>query len=163
VYYYFQDQVNNSRVIAEIPSGGSTATLCYDADFYPYGGEIDFTGTCAQNYKFQGKERDTETGNDYFGARFYSSAYGRFLSPDWSAVPAPVPYANTTNPQTLNLYAFVKDNPESFADLGGHTAGCINVMVSGSQNCFFQDQLQDQLAPQNHEPIRVVTNLHMGL
>jgi hypothetical protein len=36
-------------------------------------------------------------------------------------VPAPVPYANLTNPQTLNLYAMVSDNPETFADLDGHT------------------------------------------
>jgi len=120
VFYYFEDQVHTSRVIAEIPNGGTSSTLCYDADFYPYGGEDDFTDSCQQNYKFQGKERDSETGNDYFGARFYSSTYGRFLSPDWSSVPAPVPYANLSNPQTLNLYAFVRDNPESFADLDGH-------------------------------------------
>jgi hypothetical protein len=31
-----------------------------------------------------------------------------------------VPYANLTNPQTLNLYAIVSDNPETFADLDGH-------------------------------------------
>jgi hypothetical protein len=43
-----------------------------------------------------------------------------WLSPDWSAIPAPVPYANLTNPQTLNLYAMVHDNPETFADLDGH-------------------------------------------
>src|SRR4029077_6585096 len=61
-----------------------------------------------------------ETGNDDFGARFYTSRYGRFLSVDWSAVPAPVPYANLSNPQTLNLYSFVADNPETFADLDGH-------------------------------------------
>jgi len=134
-YYYFEDQVNSSRVIAEVPAGTRTATLCYDADFYPYGGEIDFTNTCSQNYKFQGKERDAETGNDYFGARFYSSGYGRFLSPDWSSVVAPVPYANLTNPQTLNLYAFVNDNPESFADLTGHDpSNCLAVSDStGSQ------------------------------
>jgi RHS repeat-associated protein len=70
--------------------------------------------------KFTGKERDPETNNDDFDARYYSSTYGRFLSSDWSAVPAPVPYANLTNPQTLNLYAIVSDNPESFADLDGH-------------------------------------------
>lgn len=33
---------------------------------------------------FTGKERDTESGNDYFGARYYASTMGRFLSPDWS-------------------------------------------------------------------------------
>jgi RHS repeat-associated protein len=78
------------------------------------------TNTCPQNYKWTGKERDAETGNDNFDARYYSSTYGRFLSADWSAVPAPVPYANLTNPQTLNLYAIVRDNPESYADLDGH-------------------------------------------
>ncbi len=50
----------------------------------------------------------------------YSSRLDRWLSADWSAVPAPVPYANLTNPQTLNLYAMVRDNPETFADLDGH-------------------------------------------
>jgi RHS repeat-associated protein len=120
VYYYFKDPENTSRVIAEIPDGSSSATLCYDADFYPYGGEDIFTNTCAQNYKLQDKERDSETNNDYFGARFYSSAYGRFLSPDWSSVPAPIPNADFANPQTLNLYAFVNDNPVSFFDLDGH-------------------------------------------
>ena len=39
-----------------------------------------------------GKERDAESGNDYFGARYYSSTMGRFMSPDWSAKAEPVPY-----------------------------------------------------------------------
>jgi len=92
------------------------------ADFYPFGVErTPYTNTCPQNnYKFEGKERDTETGNDDFGARYYSNRVGRWLSADWSAVPVPVPYANLSNPQTLNLYAMVADDPESFADLDGH-------------------------------------------
>ncbi len=99
-------------------------TVLYDADFYPFGGErTPYTNTCPQNYKFEGKERDTETGNDDFGARYYSNRFGRWLSADWSAVSVPVPYANLTNPQTLNLYAMVADDPESFADLDGHDDG----------------------------------------
>ncbi len=71
----------------------------YHADFYPYGGERSYTNTCPQkNYKFEGKERDTETGNDDFGARYHSNRFGRWLSDDWSAVPMPVPYASLTNP-----------------------------------------------------------------
>ena len=61
---------------------------CYDWDFYPYGREVPhgsemppFVNTCPQNYKFTGKERD-ETGLDNFGARYNSSQYGRFMSPD---------------------------------------------------------------------------------
>jgi RHS repeat-associated protein len=116
IFYYAEDMLGSSRALVQ---SGQTS-VCYDADFYPYGGEKVVTNTCPQNYKFEGKERDTETGNDDFGARYYSSVYGRWLSPDWSSVLAPVPYANLNNPQTLNLYAMVADNPETFADLDGH-------------------------------------------
>jgi RHS repeat-associated protein len=116
IYYYAEDMLGSSRTLVQ---AGQTS-VCYDADFYPFGGERDIVTTCSQNYKFEGKERDTETNNDDFGARYYSSRFGRWLSADWSAVPAPVPYANLTNPQTLNLYAMVSDNPETFADLDGH-------------------------------------------
>jgi RHS repeat-associated protein len=70
-------------------------------------GACSFGVVFRDGYKFTGKERDTETGNDAFGARYYGSGLGRFMSADWSAVPEPVPYANLTNPQTLNLYARV--------------------------------------------------------
>jgi len=67
-----------------------------------------------------GKERDTESGNDYFFARYYSSALGRFMSPDWSAKVMPVPYATMSDPQSLNLYAYVRNNPVSRVDPDGH-------------------------------------------
>jgi RHS repeat-associated protein len=67
-----------------------------------------------------GKERDAESGKDYFGARYYGSALGRFTSPDWSAKPEPVPYADLTNPQSLNLYVYVQNNPLKNRDLDGH-------------------------------------------
>ena len=113
--YYVEDMLGTSRVLTT-----NAGVVCYNADFYPYGGERSYTNTCPQNYKFEGKERDSETGNDDFGARYYSNRFGRWLSADWSAVPEAVPYANLSNPQTLNLYAMVSDDPESFADLDGH-------------------------------------------
>jgi RHS repeat-associated protein len=72
---------------------------------------------------FTGKERDTESGNDYFLARYYNSAMGRFVSPDWDVSKDPVPYSTLGNPQSLNLYAYVGDNPLSRNDPTGH-AGC---------------------------------------
>jgi RHS repeat-associated protein len=120
IYYYAEDFLGSSRVMTT-----ATGTVCYDADFYPYGGERVVTNTCPQNYKFTGKERDAETSNDDFGARYYSSQFGRWISPDWSAIPAPVPYANLTNPQTLNLYAMVHNNPETLADFDGHCPNCV--------------------------------------
>ncbi len=67
-----------------------------------------------------GKERDAESGNDYFGARYYASSMGRFMSPDWSAKEEPVPYAKLDDPQTLNLYQYVRNNPLSRVDADGH-------------------------------------------
>jgi RHS repeat-associated protein len=69
---------------------------------------------------FTGKERDTESGNDYFGARYYASTMGRFMSPDWSVKQDPVPYAKLDNPQSLNLYAYVLNNPMTGRDPDGH-------------------------------------------
>ncbi len=45
---------------------------------------------------------------------------GRFMSPDWAAKVTPVPYAKLDNPQSLNLYAYVGNNPLSHIDPDGH-------------------------------------------
>jgi RHS repeat-associated protein len=81
-----------------------------------------------------GKERDAESGNDYFGARYYASTMGRFMSPDWAAKlegSNPVPYANLEYPQTLNLYSYAGNNPLSRTDPDGH---CTN---GGKQQGFW--------------------------
>jgi RHS repeat-associated protein len=67
-----------------------------------------------------GKERDNETGLDYFGARYYSNGLGRFITPDWSATPVPVPYADLSDPQTLNQYSYVRNIPTVKVDPDGH-------------------------------------------
>ena len=58
------------------------------------------------------KERDSETGLDYFGARYMSSAQGRFTSVD----PVVITTERLNNPQQLNLYAYVANNPLRFID-----------------------------------------------
>jgi RHS repeat-associated protein len=73
-----------------------------------------------------GKERDGESGLDNFGARYDSSNLGRFMSPDWSAKPQGVPYADFSDPQSLNLYAYARNNPLPHADVDGH---CIPVCI----------------------------------
>jgi RHS repeat-associated protein len=69
---------------------------------------------------FTAKERDAESGLDYFGARYYGSSMGRWMSPDWSAKPEAVPYSVLDNPQSLNLYGYEGNNPLSKADKDGH-------------------------------------------
>jgi len=77
--------------------------------------ELNRVGSCST-----GKERDSESGNDYFGARYYASSMGRFLSPDWSAKAEPVPYARLDDPQSLNLYVYGGNNPLIHIDADGH-------------------------------------------
>jgi RHS repeat-associated protein len=79
---------------------------------------------------FTGKERDTESGNDYFEARYYSSSMGRFLSPD------PGPYL-VPDPQSWNRYAYVQNNPLRNTDptglilqIGGESGQALIDMLS---------------------------------
>lgn len=92
---------------------------------------------------FTSKERDAETGLDYFGARYFSSAQGRFTTPDWSERPQPVPYANLTNPQSLNLYQYVNNNPLSLKDDDGHE---IIYVTSGSGALKNEQVVRDSVA-----------------
>jgi hypothetical protein len=56
---------------------------------------------------------------------------GRWLSPDWSAKEEPVPYAKLDDPQSLNLYGYVGNNPLSKADPDGHCPFCIPLLAGG--------------------------------
>jgi len=93
-----------------------------ESDYYPWGGELQFVNNDSNHYKFTGKERD-ETGLDYFGARYYSNGLARFITPDWSSSPMPVPYADFGDPQSLNQYSYVRNIPTSRADADGHCPG----------------------------------------
>jgi RHS repeat-associated protein len=115
VFYYFSDHLKTASVVTD-----SSGNIRSESDFYPWGGELQFVANDSNHYKFTGKERDTETGLDYFGARHYSNGLGRWVSADWSPTPIPVPYADIHDPQTLNLYQFVGGNPASKADPDGH-------------------------------------------
>jgi RHS repeat-associated protein len=85
---------------------------------------------------FTGKERDAESGLDYFGARYFASSMGRWMSPDWAAKAQPVPYAKLDNPQTLNLYQYMRNNPLSGADPDGHCDWCQKLWNGVTGNGF---------------------------
>ena len=92
---------------------------------------------------FTGKERDQESGLDYFGARYYGSALGRWTSPDWSDEPQPIPYANLEDPQTLNLYGFVRNNPLSKPDPDGHCPQCFMEAVTAFEETPVGQEMTD--------------------
>jgi RHS repeat-associated protein len=57
---------------------------------------------------------------DYFGARYYSNGLARFITPDWAAKATAVPYAEFADPQSLNLYSYVRNVPTTKFDADGH-------------------------------------------
>jgi RHS repeat-associated protein len=93
-------------------------------DYLPFGVEIPagFAGRTgawgtADNVsaKFTGQERDTETGLDFFQARYHGSAQGRFLSPD----PVGNFAASVADPQSWNMYVYARNNPLTLIDPTG--------------------------------------------
>jgi RHS repeat-associated protein len=104
---YYSDALGSEHTITN-----DTGHVCYDADFYPFGGEHAYTSNCVQNYKFAGMERDSATGFDHTMFRQYSSNVGRWISPD----PLQAGAVSLANPQSWNMYAYVVNNPTNFVD-----------------------------------------------
>ena len=126
----------------------------------PYGDSLTATGLpgftqCpdATEHHFTGKERDAESGLDYFGARYYASSMGRFMNPDWADKPEDVPYSDLHNPQSLNLYAYVGNNPLGRTDADGHLyngtlgelAGELSLLMEPSMIVEEQEEHKNQV------------------
>src|SRR6266481_6223671 len=129
VFYYFSDHLKTASVITD-----SAGNIKSESDYYPWGGELQFVNNDSNHYKYGGHERDNESGLDYYGARYYGSALGRFLTPDWAGNATAVPYADFGNPQSLNLYSYTKNNPTTFGDADGHCD-------AKGQNCSLWDHI----------------------
>jgi RHS repeat-associated protein len=90
-------------------------------DFLPFGEEWPAPVTQKLDKGFTGKERDAETGLDYFGARYYRAEIGRFTTVDpvytWSE--------NLADPQRWNRYAYVRNNPLKYVDPDGRAIDTI--------------------------------------
>jgi RHS repeat-associated protein len=141
VLLYAQIYLPSAPTVLRVDDGflaiGRTATTVDNLDYLPFGEQI--AGDTGTTHKFTGKERDAETGLDYFGARYYSGAQGRFTSPD-----APFADQHPEDPQSWNLYAYTRNNPLAFVDDGGsQTKPATEVMISalpdGSVNHRFWD------------------------
>ena len=111
------DALGNIRVITD-----DQGNVLERHDYLPFGEECT-TGPCGSNpgvgsgqpRKFTGKERDAETGLDYFGARYYGSTIGRFTTVD--------PFLDQrealVDPQRWNRYSYGLNNPFRYVDPDG--------------------------------------------
>ncbi len=141
----------------------ASGVTCETITSLPYGDNQITSGSCADSspMHFTGKQRDIESGLDDFDARYYSSAFGRFVSADWSGTPEPVPYADLIDPQSLNLYAYVRNNPLSHADSDGHGFWEKFKNLFSEAGCWCSDSEAasvDRIYIHNHFPKGVLIN-----
>jgi RHS repeat-associated protein len=136
-YFIHSDWLGTERVRTNL-SGTATETCTS----LTYGDDLSCTGTDVSPLHFTGKMRDAETSLDEFPARYYSSAQGRWYSPDWASAQVPVPYADLHNPQSLNLYDYVGSDPTNHADADGH----LQDAPGGDRDRDLQEQEQDKKA-----------------
>ena len=116
VLYYHADAIGSARMITN-----ETQQVMARYDYLPFGEEWN-PASFRDPRLFAGKERDAESGFDYFGARYYQNQAGRFTSPD----PITVNALRLVNPQRWNRYIYAVNNSLKFIDPDGLDALLIN-------------------------------------
>ena len=138
VRWIVTDHLGSTRMTAD--STGSLAGIKRQ-DYLPFGEDlyvgIRRNGANGQygyepplstiRHKFTGKERDTETGLDFFGARYMSSTQGRFTSVDPLRASAHI-----ASPQTFNRYSYVLNRPTMAVDPDGLSTILVTVTQNGN-------------------------------
>ena len=118
--FYLDDWLGTRRVQTDY--AGVVERTCSSL---PFGDQESCTPTPTEHL-FTGKERDSESGNDYFGARYYASVVGRFLIPDplnpvRSSQKVLAQFLD--DPQNWNKYSYGLNNPIRYTDTSGNFTG----------------------------------------
>lgn len=109
--YYHTDAIGSVRMTTDY-AGSVVERL----DYQPFGEPL---AASSERRRFTGAERDADTGFDYLGARYLSSTIGRFTRSD------DLGFGNPLDPQSMNLYAYVYNNPLRYVDPTGHAVNCV--------------------------------------
>jgi RHS repeat-associated protein len=136
-YYYLSDHLGSDTVVA----GGDGKSIQWEADYFPFGARRTvITNLVSNPYQFTGYEYDSGSGYNYAVARYEAGRWGRFQSPD--------PYlgsASVSNPQSLNRYSYVNNNPANLID----PLGLIALCPPGTQT----DSKGTGCEPKSHAPL----------
>ena len=112
LYYLLTDHLGSTALTLD--SSGARVT---ELRYYPYGGVRYNPGGQVTTYRFTGQRWDSGTALYIYQSRWYDPAVGRFLAAD-TIVPQP------KNPQNLNRYSYVGNQPLRFSDPSGHRPEC---------------------------------------
>jgi RHS repeat-associated protein len=154
--YLTTDHLGSTRVVTD-----SNGAVISRHDYLPFGEEIQISqavtiggrtttqgygGTDDTRQRFTSKERDNESGLDYFEARYFSSMQGRFTSPDeFTGGPEdvedftdiasdnPTLYADIHEPQSFNKYQYCYNNPLRYIDPTGHDAAALLLRLAAAE------------------------------
>ena len=107
--YIYPDHLGSSSRMADA-RGNQVKAIFY----MPFGGTAAESGEAKARYRYTGKEKD-DSGLYYYGARYYDDRVGRFMAAD-SVLP------DRYDPQQLNRFAYVRNNPIKLVDPDGHLA-----------------------------------------
>jgi RHS repeat-associated protein len=110
LYYILKDNLGSASVTTD-----SSGNIVGEQRYYPFGETRLTTGSILTDKLYTSQRELTGLGIYHYGARFYSPKLGRFLSPD-SIVPS------YKNPQNLNRFAYVLNNPLRYNDPSGHSS-----------------------------------------
>jgi RHS repeat-associated protein len=123
-------------------SGAVIETITYD----PYG-KVKAGGTLSK-FQYTGQEKDSETGLNYYDSRYYSSDIRRFSQPDDII-------QNVYDPQSLNRYSYVNNNPLRYTDPTGHAI----VFANGKITSTLISTTQQKKTSQTYQSfVQTVTN-----
>jgi len=104
-YFYHPDHLGSTNIVTD--QYGSTVE---ETEYTPFGETIQGGES---RYLFTGQEKDKETDLMYYGARYYSPYFKRFTQPDTII-------SDIYDPQSLNRYSYVRNNPLKYTDPSGH-------------------------------------------
>jgi len=111
VIYYHSDHLATTNMTTD-----GTGSVQSETNYYPFG-EIRIETQKTQPYGYIGKEKDPETGNMYFEARYYNGSLAHFLSVD--SLVNDTQIEALRNPQNINTYSYAINNPVIYRDTSG--------------------------------------------